>query len=95
MAYNQSNLLYFHQKAFDELFVIDTLVKLTKTSCLDKEFQGQYYGIPQTKSCELSAERNHYINMLSLLSEKISYIMELSLSMEKEILLQQNTNDCC
>lgn len=96
MAGNHSNLLRVHQEAFDELYVIETLVKLTKSSCLDKEFQGQYYGIPQDVSLKLSAERNQYINMLTVLSEKVSNLMDLNICMEKEITgLQQNSDDCC
>ena len=46
-------------------------------------------------SAQLSAERNNYINMLTILSEKISNIMELNIAMENEILLQENSNNGC
>ena len=59
------------------------------------EFSGQYYGIPAESSAQLSAERNNYINMLTILSEKISNIMELNIAMENEILLQENSNNGC
>ena len=35
------------------------------------------------------------INMLTILSEKISNIMELNIAMENEILLQENSNNGC
>lgn len=49
----------------------------------------------QSPSAQLSAERNNYINMLTILSEKISNIMELNIAMENEILLQENSNNGC
>lgn len=89
-----SKLLAYHQETFDELYIIDTIVQMTKKSCQDYEFSGQYYGIPMDMTAKLSAERNHYINMLNILSERISNIMSLNLSMENEIMLEQNANNC-
>ena len=92
MGNNLSNkLLACHQKAFDELYVIDTLVKLTQKSCQDYEFSGQYYDISKDRIAELSMERNNYINMLNIISERISNIMQLNLTLEREISLQQDT----
>ena len=83
------------EQIFNELYMADTIVNITRNSCLDREFSGQYYGIPAESSAQLSAERNNYINMLTILSEKISNIMELNIAMENEILLQENSNNGC
>ena len=90
-----NRLVCWYEQIFNELYMADTIVNLTKNSCLDREFNGQYYGIPTEASAQLSAERNNYINMLTILSEKISNIMELNIAMENEILLQDNTNNGC
>ena len=95
MKNNRKNsLMTCSQEVFNELYIIDSIVQMTKKTCQDYEFSGQYYGIPVEKSIKLSTERNNYINMLNLLSEKISNIMKLNLLMEKEITLQQNTDNC-
>lgn len=83
----------FYQELFNELYVIDTIVNMTKNSCLEHEFRGQYYGTTGEYSIQLSAERNNYINMLTILSEKIANVMNLNLSAEKEILLQDNSHN--
>ncbi len=83
----------FYQELFNELYVIETIVNMTRNSCLEQEFNGQYYGATGENSAQLSAERNNYINMLTILSEKISNIMNLNLSAEREMLLQEHSND--
>lgn len=89
-----NRLVCCNEQIFNELYVADSIVNLTKNSCMDREFSGQYYGIPIESSAQLSAERNNYINMLTILSEKISHIMELNIAIENEILLQENSDDC-
>lgn len=90
-----NRLVSCYEQIFNELYMADTIVNITRNSCLDREFSGQYYGIPAESSAQLSAERNNYINMLTILSEKISNIMELNIAMENEILLQENSNNGC
>ncbi len=92
---HNDRLLYFYNEAFAELYVINTIVQMTKKSCEDTEFSGQYYGIPEENTAKLSAERNNYINMLTLVTERISNVMQLKLSMEKEFTLQENADNCC
>ena len=90
-----NKLLHFHQKAFDELYIIDTLVQMTKKTCQDYEFSGQYYDISGEMSSLLSAERNSYINMLNIISERISNLMCVNLAIEREISLQQDSYNSC
>ena len=83
MAEKQA-LQNYCQQAFDELYIVDSIVKMTKNSCLEHEFNGQYYGASCESSKKLSAERNNYINMLTLLSERISNIIHLNGLIEKD-----------
>ncbi len=92
--HNSGKLMKFCDQVFCELYVLDTLVKLTKEACEDREYSGQYYGIPDEKINKLSMERNNYINMLTLLSEKIASVMDINLRIEKELSLEQNPDNC-
>ena len=87
-----NKLLSFYQTVFNELYVIDTIVKMTKDSCMEREFNGQYYGTSGKSSAQLSAERNSYINMLTLLSERVSNLMDINISAENDTLLEKNSN---
>ncbi len=93
-SHNSNRLMKFCNQAFCELYILDTLVKMTKESCEDREYNGQYYGIPPEKIKKLSVERNNYINMLTLLSEKITSIMNINLQIEEELTLEQNPDNC-
>ena len=80
---SENSLMQYYEKTFDELCVINSIVKLVKNSCLEREFSGEYYGIPQEKIIHISEERNNYINMLTLLAERVTNIMNLHLILEK------------
>lgn len=81
----------FYQELFNELYIIDSIVNMTKNSCLEREFSGQYYGATGENSAQLSAERNNYINMLTILSEKLANVINLNLTAENELLSQKNS----
>lgn len=85
-------ILSYQNDLFDALYFANTLVNMTKTSCQDREFKGQYYGMNDDMLKRLSNERNEYIAMLTLISDKLSCILELNLSLEQEIVLHQNSN---
>ncbi len=87
-------LLCYYQNVLNELYIIDTIVKMTSDSCMEREFSGQYYGTTGKYSAQLSAERNSYINMLSVLSEKVAILIDLNISAEDELLLQKHSNNC-
>lgn len=80
--YSENSFMQYYEKTFDELCVINSIIKLVKNSCLEREFSGQYYGIPQEKIIHISEERNNYINMLTLLAERVSNVMNLHLILE-------------
>ena len=92
---SDSNLLSIYEKSFNELYYADTIVEMTRQSCKDREFSGQYYGVSEENAAKLSAERNHYINMLDMLSERISNMKNFNLLLEQEIMLQQYPNNSC
>lgn len=81
-----SQLLSFYQETFNELYKIDSLVQVTRTNCENIEFSGQYYGASREICTHLSAERNNYINVLTILSERITEIIDKSVLFENEIL---------
>ncbi len=81
----------FYQELFNELYVIDSIVSMTKSCCLEREFSGQYYGATGENSAQLSAERNNYINMLTILSEKLANVINLNITAERELLSQKNS----
>ena len=74
----------FYQKGYDELYKINTLLNVTKNRCQELEFKGEYYGIPYKKSIKLSSERNDYITMLEIISDKVSSLMSLYNLLEKD-----------
>ena len=87
--FESSYALHFEQ-AFNELCIVKSLINILKLSCEDKEFRCKYYDIAKNKAILLSEERNEYINILSVASEKISRIIKLYLQMEKDKTLEQN-----
>lgn len=86
-----TSLVDCYQETFEELCVANSIIKLVRSSCLEREFSGEYYGISRDKTIHISEERNNYINMLNILSEKISNIMNLYLFLEEESILKQDT----
>ena len=89
----KNSVLDYYQETFEELCVINSIVKLVKNSCLEREFSGQYYGIPPEKIIHLSEERNNYINMLTVLSERVTNVMNLHEYMEVEKSLHNNSDN--
>ena len=85
--HKSTGILKTHEKAFNELYFTNTLVKMIKNSCEKLEYNGEYYGLTSDNKNKLSAERNDYINMLTLISDRISKLENLNLTLEKEILL--------
>lgn len=75
----KSDALAYQDEVLSELYSINTLVNATKTCCQLREFNGEYYGIPKDYVPMISNERNEYISLLSILSDKINYIGKLNL----------------
>ena len=81
----KSDLLSYQNKTFDELYIINTLIQMTKSSCSEKEFKGVYYGTTTKDKHNLSIERNEYITMLTLAEDRLSRLMQLCTSVENTI----------
>ena len=82
---DKGNALSYNDEALNELYVANTLIKATKTYCLEKEYNRQYYGIPNIYAIKLSEERNEFITLLNLISEKLTNLNKLYLILEKEL----------
>ena len=92
---NIDKLVKIHEKSFNEMYVMNTVINMVKHSCEDREFRAEYYGAKSSDIArKISDERNDYINMLSVVSDRISAIMSLLILMEKEFSLNQNAHNC-
>lgn len=89
------NILMYHEKLLNEIYDADVLLKATKCCCQEKEFRGEYYGIPQNFTQMISNERNEYLSLLTLILNKISHINTLNEHIENELTLHKNTNNSC
>lgn len=75
----KSDLLSYQDNVLAEIFDVNTLVNVAKTCCLAREFNANYYGIPKDFIPMISNERNEYISMFTLISDKLSNIEKLSI----------------
>lgn len=90
------NFMLYNQQSFDELYMFETLISVLKKSCEAREFGGQYYGISSKEDAKLlSAERNEYLNIITLLSDRVANLKKINLNLENDICLQKNSNNCC
>jgi len=86
MSSNQNkSLLLCFEDSIDELFSLESIIKLTQESCLDREEDSVYYSLNSDEKVFLSEERNHYINMLTLALDKVNKLKKLSSLIEKEL----------
>ncbi len=85
MEKNHKNVLACFESTFDELFLLESVIKLTKEACLDREVSSQYYNLPEEKKRYLSEERNNYINMLSIALDRVKNLKEINSQIEEEI----------
>ena len=95
MDNRKSDILHCQNDVFDKLHYASTLVNMTKTYCLEREFSGQYYGLQKENLKKLSDERNEYVAMLDLISDKLSDIFNINLNIEEKLSLQKNPDNCC
>ena len=72
---------------FDELSSLESVLKLTKDSCLKQEFNSNYYDLVDINKVKLSEERNHYLNLLTIAIEKVNLLKQINRNLENEICL--------
>ena len=80
-----NKILTYNEAMLDELYNAGVLINATKCCCQEREFRGEYYGIPDIYTDKISNERNEYLSLLSLLSDKINHINKLNLRLCKEV----------
>ncbi len=81
------------EKSIEELFTLESILKVTKETCLERELAGLYYNLGNDAQTGLSEERNHYINLLGIALDKIANLKEINLTAEIEIYnLKQYSN---
>lgn len=73
-------------KSFNKLYLLESILRLTKDVCQEKEFLSIYYNLPQKDKYVLSEERNHYINMLDLALDRVSDLKEINYKIENELI---------
>lgn len=76
---SKSEILAYKDEVLSELYCANTLVDAAKTCCLVKEFNNEYYGIPQSFRSSISNERNQYISMLTIIYDKINNICKIDI----------------
>lgn len=82
---NSETLIEHYNQAFNELYTINSLINILKISCEEKEYKGNYYNVSTDVAKLLSNERNEYINILSLISEKVAFLIKQYISIENEL----------
>lgn len=71
------NLINQNNKLYNDMYSINSLIKMLLETCKNTEFNGQYYGIMDTgQRFKLSNERNNYINVLTILSDKMDELIK-------------------
>lgn len=83
------------QEILEELYVVDSIIKVTQSYCNYSESEKQFYGLSTQDSTLLSQERNNYANLLKVAQEKVDNIIKLHCSFEEQLLLQKYSNNCC
>ena len=68
--------------AYINLFQLETLTELTKNACLEKELSSIYYDTNYDEQINLSKERNNYINMLTIIQDKIANLRKIYCTIE-------------
>jgi hypothetical protein len=76
---------------FEKIFTLETVIKLTLSSCKEKEIKAEYYNITFNNIINLSEERNNYINMLTIALEKLEEIKTISSGFENEYVIYNKT----
>ena len=79
-------------KTFQEVSVLETILKFTKATCENKEINSVYYSVANS-SLELSQERTDYLNMLNIALEKVSEIKACNTALEEEVYKLEQYSD--
>lgn len=81
----EHELLSYLEDTFNEIYVLRSIIKITRDVCQEKEFNSLYYNLSQENLKSLSEERNHYINMLTMALDKVAKLESINESIEKAV----------
>lgn len=73
------------EDSINQLFCLESIIKMTKDSCQEKEFSAKYYNLSPKDKYTLSEERNQYINMLNIALDKVNNVIELNTAIENNL----------
>ena len=79
-----NSILAYEMSIFEELFTLESLLKLTKEACLKQEINSNYYNLDDSNKIKLSEERNHYLNLLTIAIDKVELLKQINQNIEKE-----------
>ena len=88
------NALAYNEEMCDEMYNVEVLINATKCCCQEREFRGEYYGIPERFIQKISNERNEYLSLLAILSDKVRHVIKLNQCVEQELTLHQYSDNC-
>lgn len=71
---------------FNQLYYLESILQCTKNVCQEKEFSAIYYNLSSKDKFTLSAERNHYINMLNLALDRVDDLKKINTGIEYELI---------
>ena len=84
---NLNIIINYQEKILDEIYNADVLINAAKSCCQEREFRGEYYGLSNEYIKKVSNERNEYISLLTLASDKIKNVHKLNKTMEQNLML--------
>ena len=68
----------YQDEVLNEVYNTNVLVNAIINFCKTREFNREYYGIPQDYVPMISNERNEYLSLLGIISEKLVNIENLN-----------------
>ena len=71
--------------SYNQLYYLESILQLTKDVCQEKEFASIYYNLPPKYKFILSAERNHYINMMNLALDRVDNLRQINNGLENDL----------
>ena len=80
-------ILSFFDDSIEIIYTIESVIELTKSACLNKELTSKYHNLTSNEIFFISKERNHYINMLSIVLDKVNHLKQINNEIEKELSL--------
>ena len=88
---SRESILLSCDNTFEIIFSLETILKLTQETCLEKEVKSIYYSLSDDKKFTLSEERNQYICMLNLALEKLKELKKISIEFEDNLFVYNST----